>query len=244
MNPRVLVVEHAVCELPGIIGERAEELGFQVESLLVDDGTEFPEPEDFELVISLGSVESVTDPALPWIKRESAMLRRAVAVDVPIMGICFGGQILAHTLGGAVSRLPQPEFGWHRIDTDDEGLVPAGPWLLWHEDAFSVPRGAREIARTTVCSQAFVSGPHLGVQFHPEATVDIVAGWIEDAVARGEKLGDRGPQLLEATKRNATHSAHQARRLFDAFTAHARRESARLGRLWTNGIASRPKGLE
>lgn len=217
MTGRILVVEHAVCELPGVIGERALELGFELEELRIDGSVEFPSAEAFDVVVSLGSVESVTDPSVPWVEPEAAMLRQAVAAGVPVLGICFGGQLLAHVLGGEVRRLLEPEFGWRDIDTDDAALVPPGPWLLWHEDAFSVPPGARELARNDLCSQAFVVGPHLGVQFHPEATVEIVVGWVDDALARGDRLGDRGPQLIEATQRHAERSADMARRLFDAF---------------------------
>ena len=71
----------------------------------------------------------------------------------------------------------EPELGWTTIETDDPERIPAGPWLEWHFDRFAVPPGATEVARTGAAPQAFRHGRHLGVQFHPESTVEIVARW-------------------------------------------------------------------
>ena len=58
--------------------------------------------------------------------------------------------------------------------------VPAGPWLTWHEDAFTVPPGATEVARSERSSLAFAQGRHLGIQFHAETTPEIVADWVDE----------------------------------------------------------------
>ena len=106
-----------------------------------------------------------------------------------MLGLCFGGEALAAVLGARVERSPVPELGWREIETDDPEAIPPGPWLEWHFERFTTPPGATEIARTGDATQAFRLGPHLGVQFHPEATVEIVEGWAEhdgvEAVAGG-----------------------------------------------------------
>jgi GMP synthase-like glutamine amidotransferase len=217
----VLVIEHAGTEMPGVIGERAAELGFQVVRFAVEKGAPFPDPTGFAVAVVLGSVESVFDTRVPWIRPEADLVAAAVAGSVPVLGICFGGQLLAQVLGGQVARARRPESAWLAVDTDDPALVPPGPWLVWHQDAFTVPPGAREIARNEVCAQAFTHGPHLGLQFHPEVTPEIVESWLSEAEARGSGLGPRAHALRQATDRHAPTSAANARRLFDTFLARA-----------------------
>ena len=106
-----------------------------------------------------------------------------------MLGLCFGGQALAAALGGDVETAPEPELGWTEIETDEPELVPPGPWLEWHYERFTTPPGATEIARTGAASQAFRHGRHLGVQFHPESTVEIVEHWAASDRERLEALG-------------------------------------------------------
>jgi GMP synthase-like glutamine amidotransferase len=217
----VLVIEHAGTEMPGVIGERAAELGFQVVRFAVEKEAPFPDPMRFTTVVVLGSVESVFDPRVPWIRPEADLVAAAVAGSVPVLGICFGGQLLAQVLGGQVARARRPESGWLTVDTDDPALVPPGPWLVWHQDAFTVPPGAREIARNEVCAQAFTHGPHLGLQFHPEVTPEIIESWLSNAEARGSGLDPGARAIRQAPARHAPASAANARRLFDTFLARA-----------------------
>ena len=147
-------------------------------------------------------------------------MRRAIDEDVPVLGLCFGGQMLSAALGGETVRAEHPELGWTTIESDDQALVPAGPWLEWHFDRFTVPEGATAIARNMHCTQAFVHGPHLGTQFHPESTVEVVAGWARADAERLKSLGiEDGETRLEVpdwSKRAAREAAFQ---LFDAFLA-------------------------
>ena len=108
---------------------------------------------------------------------------------MPVLGLCFGGQVLAHVLGGRIEAAPTPEFGWHEIETDEPDAIPAGPWLLWHYQRFTVPPGATEVARTEHATQAFRHGRHLGLQFHPESTTDIVEGWARKDAEKLQTVG-------------------------------------------------------
>src|SRR3954451_750599 len=80
-------------------------------------------------VVSLGSQHSPAGGAPPWVDEEVALVRGAVADDVPVLGLCFGGQVLAAALGAPVRRAACGEVGWADVDTDDPALVPCGPWL-------------------------------------------------------------------------------------------------------------------
>ena len=116
----------------------------------------------------LGSERTAFDDAVPWLDGELSLVRQALADGVPLLGICFGGQVLARALGARVYRLPEPEIGWVRLASQHPGLA-GGPWLEWHRDGFELPAGARELATGGASVQAYAIGPHLGLQFHPEA---------------------------------------------------------------------------
>ncbi|HAN72647.1 MAG TPA: hypothetical protein DCQ36_13800, partial [Actinobacteria bacterium] len=76
-----------------------------------------------------------------WVEPEIDLIRTLVKDDIPYLGVCFGGQLLAETLGGHVERAPveEQEIGLVTFDQDAALPVPAGPWFTWHEDRMVVP---------------------------------------------------------------------------------------------------------
>jgi GMP synthase-like glutamine amidotransferase len=142
----------------------------------------------------------------------------AVEKEVPVLGLCFGGEVLSEVLGGRVEQAPVPELGWREIQTDDPEAIPAGPWLEWHYERFTTPPGAVEVARTADAVQAFRMGPHLGVQFHPESTVEIVAQWasMDEENLAGLDIED-GRALLDVAPETERAARDSAFRLFDSF---------------------------
>ena len=172
-----------------------------------------PDPERFAWIASLGHDKMAGDMHDPAVAAERELLARAVERDVPVLGLCYGGQVLAAVLGAEVGPAPVAELGWRAIETDDPSVIPAGPWLEWHFERFCTPPGATEFARTADAPQAYRYGPHLGVQFHPEATVEIVAGW-----ARADGWRPTSPRRRTSSPR----ARDAAFRLFDGFLAVAR----------------------
>jgi GMP synthase-like glutamine amidotransferase len=188
--PTALFIRHDPDAHPGHVGRRLGERGFRIEELPVAPSHEqanpvvdFGDPGRWDAIVALGSVWSVYDQDRigNWIGAELDFLAEAHRRDIPILGICFGGQALAAALGGVVEPAPRPEVGWHRVESDKPDVVAPGPWMQWHFDRFSVPEGAAELARSDSGPQAFVAGRSLGVQFHPEVTADIVLGWLAGA---------------------------------------------------------------
>jgi GMP synthase-like glutamine amidotransferase len=216
----VLVRQHVEYAPPGLLAAWLEARGIPHEvSRSWLDGP-LPDPGGYAFVASLGHSNGPGDTDDPRVAAELELMRTAVARDVPVLGLCFGGEALATVLGARVERAPVPELGWREIETDDPELIPAGPWLEWHFERFTTPPGATEIARTAHATQAFRLGPHLGVQFHPESTVDIVEGW---ARLDGDELarlghGD-GSALLAAPPERHAAAREAAYRLFDAFAS-------------------------
>jgi GMP synthase-like glutamine amidotransferase len=141
---------------------------------------------------------------------------------VPILGICFGSQLLAKVLGGEAFRREAPEVGWMKVRTRDEACVPEGPWLVWHFDSFTVPPGAELLAETPDSPQAYGIGPSLGIQFHAEVTAETIADWLADHSDELEWSGVNTRQLLDEAPERARVARALALRMFDAFVAGRR----------------------
>ncbi|WP_433504716.1 type 1 glutamine amidotransferase [Pseudonocardia halophobica] len=182
--PRALVVVHETDpvrqrRIPGTVLPALAEQGVEAEIVTFLGGGAVPDPADRDLVVVMGSAHAAYDDELPWLAPELAFLHRAVEAGTPVLGICFGGQALARALGGTVGRTPEPERGLVDLDTRQPDVLPAGRWMEFHYDAFTLPPGAEELSRNAVALQAFALGPHLGLQFHPEITPDVFATWSE-----------------------------------------------------------------
>jgi GMP synthase-like glutamine amidotransferase len=219
----VLIRRHGMSAPPALLGEWCAERGYDYVVSHSWHGHALPDPCDYAFIASLGSKLNPRDTHEPVVIEELKLMRRAIEEDVPVLGLCFGGQMLSAALGGETVRAEHPELGWTMIETDDEELVPAGPWLEWHFDRFTVPDGATVIARNEHSTQAFVHGPHLGTQFHPESTIEIVAGWARKDAERLRSLGiDDGESRLEVPEERKRAARDAAFQLFDAFLAMRR----------------------
>ena len=175
------------------------------------------DPREYAWVAALGASASATQDDPAWIPDEIEFLRRAVDADVPVLGICFGGQALSLALGGAVSRADSLVCGWFEIETDQPGLVPSGPWVHFNYEIFSVPMGATQVARSPAGPSAFRLGTHVGVQFHPEATPAIVDRWAESEAPKLAELGIEREDLRAQGERVAARPSGKAFALFDAW---------------------------
>jgi GMP synthase-like glutamine amidotransferase len=187
-----------------------------------------PDIDERAFVCCLGSEHSPLDRDVPVVAATLELVGRAVQAGVPVLGLCFGGQVLADVLGGAIEPAPEPELGWYTLESDAPELVPPGPWLEWHYVSFSLPPGAQELARSSAGVQAFTSGPHLGVQFHPESTTEIAKHWARSDAEKLERLGlTDGEERLEAGRHGAAAARSRAFQLFDGFWNRARRAERR-----------------
>ncbi len=226
---QLLVIQHDHLSPLGPIAERFVERGFDLtmhnvvaEEAFATPGvvTEFPDFSDYDAVVPMGAPWSTYDHELigSWVLPEIEQLRRADEAGVPVLGICFGGQLLASAFGGSVARSTTPEIGWEEVHSDDEAVVSGGPWFQWHYDRWRLPPGAREIARNAAASQAFVLRRNLAVQFHPELTGAMLDSWLTNGGARKARKGGYDPEeLITATREREAESRLRAHRLVDGF---------------------------
>jgi GMP synthase-like glutamine amidotransferase len=228
---RALLIQHDHICTPGFVGERLLDRGFElvVHQVVREDRflspnveIEFPDPTDFDAIIPMGAPWSVYDHEAigTWVPAELTMLRDAHQHEVPVLGICFGGQMLAAAHGGSVARSAAPEIGWVNVDSDDESLVPSGTWFQWHYDQWQLPTHAQEVARNANSSQAFVLGRNLAVQFHPEMTSEILTSWIATGgAAEVDQFGMELETLVRQTAECDASNRERAHRLVDQFLA-------------------------
>jgi len=228
---RALLIQHDHICTPGFVGERLLDRGFElvVHQVVREDRflspnveIEFPDPTDFDAIIPMGAPWSVYDHEAigTWVPAELTMLRDAHQHEVPVLGICFGGQMLAAAHGGSVARSAAPEIGWVNVDSDDESLVPSGTWFQWHYDRWQLPKHAQEVARNANSSQAFVLGRNLAVQFHPEMTSEILTSWIATGgAAEVDQFGMELETLVRQTAESDVSNRERAHRLVDQFLA-------------------------
>lgn len=142
---------------------------------------------EFSGVVILGSSASAND-GFSWIRREDQLLQDALQRNCPILGHCFGGQMLARALGAKVRRNSVPQIGWGKIlaTTFPEAQYWLGPkrelnLFHWHFDTFEIPRGAKRMLFGYYCmNKGFAHGPHLALQSHLEVTVNSIRQWCEE----------------------------------------------------------------
>jgi GMP synthase-like glutamine amidotransferase len=227
---RVLFIQHDHVSPPGPIGERFADRGHDVEEFLVVDEAAFhgdpnvvvvlPDFREYDTVVIMGAVWGTYAEDLigNWLVPEKRRLREALDAGVPVLGLCFGGQLLAEAVGGSVSRSPVPELGWHLVHSDDPGLVPAGAWFQYHYDRWTLPEGLPDVARNAAASQAFVARKALGVQFHPELTASMLEGWlVNGGTADLQRAGLDPGVLLDHTRAVEPDARRRAHDLVDAF---------------------------
>jgi GMP synthase-like glutamine amidotransferase len=217
---RALIIQHEEDAPGGHVSAWLEERGASQDVYMVTADARAlgdPNPHDYDLVVSLGSEHAAYDDTLPWVAREVALLRDVFAADVPIIGICFGSQILARALGGQALPGRLTEIGWVRIDSDDPALIADGPWFQWHHDTFAPPADAELLATSPAGPQAYTIGRSLGVQFHPEVTIPIVGGWVAQGGGDLARNGVDPARLMAETRERVAENRVRAWRLFDAF---------------------------
>jgi GMP synthase (glutamine-hydrolysing) len=183
---RILLVSHEPEAAPALIGRILRERGYEIDThvVLADPAvpdTDFPMPAGYDAVIAFGSFANAYDAnARAWVEPEIEFIRAMAQDDVPYLGVCFGGQLLAESLGGHVERAPlaEQEIGLVTFDDDDRLPIPAGPWFTWHEDRVVLPDGVDVLAHNGKAVQLFRVGRAVGTQFHPEADTGVVGSWV------------------------------------------------------------------
>lgn len=229
---RAVVLQHVPFEGPAAIARLLAERGFSLDVRRLDLGAEVPSMlDEGDVLIVMGGpmgVGDIGDPEFPFLAREVELLRRVIADDAPMLGVCLGAQLLAHAAGARVYPATHPdgsrcyEVGWGPIRVHHDGAtdalvagLPAEMVVLhWHGDTFDLPEGALHLASTAACpNQAFRTGSRqFGLQFHCEAGDAEVAEFLRADAAFVEKAnGPSGVVALERATQGLTAASREAR---------------------------------
>ncbi len=197
----------------GVFADAARDRSVQLDGWLQTEQSKPPaDPRDYDAVLCFGGAMNVDEEEKhPWLREDRALLGELVERGTPVMGICLGAQILTQAIGGAVTRLPDPEIGWYEIAlaeaaSDDPLLSPMAPrfeGFEWHSYSISPPPGAVELAHTPACIQAYRLGEVAwAIQFHAEVALADAESWLDhyredpDAV----RIGLDAPALRDETR--------------------------------------------
>ena len=182
MKP-VAIFRHSVTEGAGYFATFLESRRIPWQLIKLDEHEAVPpDSRRYCGLCFMGGPMSANDD-LPWIAPVLALIRDAVRAEVPVIGHCLGGQLMAKALGGGVSRNAVKEIGWGRVEVlpGDEarrwlGDAPSFVSFHWHAETFTIPPGATRIAASAYCdNQMFVLGKHAGMQCHVEMTPQLIA---------------------------------------------------------------------
>ena len=231
MKP-VAIFRHHAGEGPGYFATFLDAHGIPWELVGIDAGVPPPPTcADFSGLCFMGGPMSVNDD-LPWIPPVLALIRSAVDTGVPVIGHCLGGQLIAKALGGTIVRNPLKELGWGEVTTT---APAAAEWLgdherfeafHWHGETFSIPPGATRILKSAYCdNQAFVMGPHLGLQCHVEMTEAMIRLWCrvwDDEKASPGPSVQTPDQMFEAMEGRLAAMRVAADRLYTHWVAGLR----------------------
>jgi GMP synthase-like glutamine amidotransferase len=198
----VAIFRFSPTEGPGRFGEWLDDQRVERRLFALDRGEQVPtDARAFSGIGMMGGPMSANDD-LPWNASLLDLVRDAVAADVPVIGHCLGGQLLAKAMGAEVVRTATPEIGWSDVDVLD---AATNPWFghrerfrtfQWHYDIFGLPHGATRVLTNAINrEQAFAIGRHVGFQCHIEMTREMVESW---CASGGDELPARSTAAIQS----------------------------------------------
>jgi GMP synthase (glutamine-hydrolysing) len=228
----VIVLQHEASEGPGLLADALARRGVAMHVVHTHAGDAVPAsldavdvPRTNALVILGGGMAVYDDDRHSHIRDELRLTEAALAAKAPVLGICFGSQLLARALGARVYAAGRQEIGWYDVtltnDAKSDALFRDAPQSFapfhWHGDTFDLPKGARLLARSRMTEhQAFAYADHAwGIQFHPEVTLPIVESLLGSDEA--PRAGLSADALLAESRVKLPRAAEIAMAIFDHF---------------------------
>jgi GMP synthase-like glutamine amidotransferase len=194
---RIHCLQHLKNDTLGNIGTWIAEKGYRLTKTLLYENSFFPAPEEFDLLLIMGGDMSVyQEDEYSWLKPEKEFVKKTIEAGKPVLGSCFGAQMIADVLGGKVTENRYKEIGWYTVRSIEgkspreiessklpSCMFPEFKGFMWHGDTFEIPAGAIKLFESEACpNQGFIyNGKVLGLQFHPEADRQWVRKLIKDS---------------------------------------------------------------
>jgi GMP synthase-like glutamine amidotransferase len=222
----LLILEHEESEGPGIFQPLLQESGRSFKRIQLFKGAAVPGGENLQGVLIMGGPMNVyEESAYPFLAEEDRFIKQCLRNAIPVLGICLGAQLIAKAAGAKITRAPAKELGWHEVSLTDAGMhdpllggcAKTFSVFQFHEDMFDIPQSAVHIIEAPVCPhQGFRIGNNAyGLQFHLEATQEMIAEWVADQGADKTKI-------IEETGHNIILCQRHGRDFFTKFLSLCR----------------------
>ena len=185
MAKNILVIQNIGCEHLGNLAKLFELDGFNVTILNSQNDLIPTDLISYSGIIILGGPMSVYDN-YAYLKNEQKLIKKAVDMNIPTLGICLGSQLIAEAMGGKVYPGNLKEIGWHDIEITENGsrdifngiATLKNTVFQWHGDTFELPESAIILAKSDTYVQAFRIKTAIGIQFHIEVDESMIDEWI------------------------------------------------------------------
>ena len=203
----ITILQHGEYEPAGTIVDYLDSHHEPYQILRLYEGDPLPDDPPGRFIVLGGQMSANDDREYPFLSPEKKLVRSAIGRDCTVLGICLGAQLIAAACGKSV-YMGMAELGWRSI----EGCKGCGaPWdqlfpasfgvFHWHRETFDLPDEAKLLATEKQApNQAFLLGHALGVQFHPEVTLPVIASWAHQLSADEQKL-----MIVESEKKIGTN---------------------------------------
>jgi GMP synthase (glutamine-hydrolysing) len=208
-RPTLLAIQHVPWEAPHLILDACG--GLDVVSVAPLAGERLPDHAEVSGAVAMGGPMNVDEvERYPGLTAEREWLAEAARLEMPVLGVCLGAQLLARALGAEVRPGEGPEIGFAPVEVHDPAdpvlgaLAPSTTVLHWHGDVFDLPPGAQPLASSArTRHQAFRAGNAWGVLFHAEADATLVERWLSVPQMAAEAVGALGSEAAETLRRQA-----------------------------------------
>ena len=203
---KLLVFQHAPSEPLGVLDPMLRRWGFRIRyaNFARHPGLQLDIGRYNGLVVLGGPMNVDQADAYPHLQTEIACIREALRLEVPVLGICLGAQLLAAALGARVRPNRVREIGWYPL----------------HAYTFDLPPGAVHLASSESCEhQAFRFGERAyGLQFHLEADEALIQRWLNVPAYRAELEAETDiEQILQDTHGHVGPALKLSERMFHEF---------------------------
>jgi len=222
MKRKALIFQNAEGEGPGILADCLDRRPWDKKISDLYLGESIPEDwKNYSLLMVMGGPMNVyEEDTYPYLKEETAIIKEAINMGLPVLGFCLGAQLMAKACGAKVVKGDKKEIGWYRVQLAEHGikdpLLKSFPKdftvFQWHGDTFNLPHKAVRLARSVDCANQAMQIGHFsyGFQFHFEVTKEMIGEWLINGREEIEELGKAGlaEKILADTDRfiSSVHS--------------------------------------
>lgn len=196
---KFLILQHIDCEGPGELGTFMETGGISYDIVKLNHGEKAQELAQYQAMLVLGGPMNVYEEGrYPFLIEENELIKDAIKINMPYLGICLGAQLLAKALGAKVRPNYTKEIGFMTVYLTEKAkedrlfkkIDKNLPVFQWHGDTFEIPEGAQKLAASSTCqNQAFHYGNLYAVQFHLEVTSAMVREWAREYKQELDSMG-------------------------------------------------------